>query len=363
MSRLRAAAFAAVPTLALLAVGELLGRSLPPPPPDPGAPPPGQEFMLSVGRLTPGRSRAQVRLGPGGEVSFSNHVVMNRHGTRGPDFEPAKPPGRRRFVSMGDSVAMGYGVSEGMTYADLLRERMAARPESGAWDVVNAGISGFTSAQVLAYWRARVRDWRPDALLVSTCHNDQLDWARLVGDGVPMTDAELIRMYEARRGRWTSALERTGLGRALARAVRPTKNAWRRQWAPEARRRRVPLEEYAENLRALSREMRRDGGRVFWLLSGCQGEYGAAFRAVAAEDGGPLFDVHEWCEPRRAVLLSEEPYKSLADFYRREYGFDHRRFNGDRICTFDGAHLSALGNYVLAERLSAWLAGEEPPNF
>ncbi|MBZ0253618.1 MAG: SGNH/GDSL hydrolase family protein, partial [Candidatus Methylomirabilis sp.] len=153
------------------------------------------------------------------------------------------------------------------------------------------------------------------------------------------------------------------LGRAVGLAARPLKKAWRPRWTAEEGRRRAPLPEYRENLRALSREMRGDGGRVFWLLSGCQGEYADAFQEVAAEDGGPLFDVHGWCEPRRAALLTEEPYKGLADFYRRKYGFDHRRYNGDRICTFDGAHLSALGNYVLAERLEAWLAGEEPPNF
>jgi acyl-CoA thioesterase-1 len=60
-----------------------------------------------------------------------------------PSMDP-NDSGRPRIVVLGDSLSAGYGLLEGQAYPALLQEKLNA--EGYAWDVVNAGISGDTSA-------------------------------------------------------------------------------------------------------------------------------------------------------------------------------------------------------------------------
>ena len=58
----------------------------------------------------------------------------------------ASPPdsGRPKIVVLGDSLSAGYGLVELQAYPALLQEKL--KIEGYEWDVVNAGISGDTTA-------------------------------------------------------------------------------------------------------------------------------------------------------------------------------------------------------------------------
>lgn len=70
---------------------------------------------------------------------------------------PADPtdPARPKVVFLGDSLTAGYGLDETQSYPSLLQQRMDA--EGYAFEVVNAGVSGDTSAGGL-----RRIDWALD---------------------------------------------------------------------------------------------------------------------------------------------------------------------------------------------------------
>jgi acyl-CoA thioesterase-1 len=57
---------------------------------------------------------------------------------------PADTPVRPKIVALGDSLTAGYGLVESQSYPALLQKRIDA--EGYAFDVVNAGVSGDTSA-------------------------------------------------------------------------------------------------------------------------------------------------------------------------------------------------------------------------
>lgn len=58
--------------------------------------------------------------------------------------DPAAPPPRPRVVALGDSLTAGYGLLEAQAYPALLQKKI---DEDGyAFEVVNAGVSGDTSA-------------------------------------------------------------------------------------------------------------------------------------------------------------------------------------------------------------------------
>jgi lysophospholipase L1-like esterase len=98
-------------------------------------------------------------------------VVLNSHGLRDEEIPYVKPPGEPRILVLGDSVAFGWGVSQGETFSDrmepLLRER-TGRP----WQVINAGVNGYNSEQEAAFLEARGWRYDPDIVLLVFFDND-----------------------------------------------------------------------------------------------------------------------------------------------------------------------------------------------
>ena len=83
----------------------------------------------------------------------------------------AQVPSRTKVVFLGDSLTAGYGLSAAESYPSLLRQRLRSRGLDA--DVVNAGVSGDTSAGGL-----RRVDWALDGdvrvLVVALGGNDAL---------------------------------------------------------------------------------------------------------------------------------------------------------------------------------------------
>ena len=70
-------------------------------------------------------------------------------------------------VALGDSITQGVGASEQSAWpANLAR--------SSGWRVINAGVSGDTSAQALARLPALLREYKPALVIVSIGGNDFL---------------------------------------------------------------------------------------------------------------------------------------------------------------------------------------------
>jgi len=101
----------------------------------------------------------------------------------------------RRLVVLGDSLAAGMGLAEAEAFPALVQERL--RAAGHVVDVVNAGVSGDTSAGGLA----RV-DWvlrqRPEILVVELGANDALR-------GQPLAGIERNLREIVRRGRAAGA--------------------------------------------------------------------------------------------------------------------------------------------------------------
>lgn len=93
---------------------------------------------------------------------------------------PAPQPHRRRLVVLGDSLTAGLGLPIEQAYPSLLQARLTA--QGLAWEVVNAGVSGDTSAGGL-----RRLDWAlgdgAAVVIVALGGNDALR-------GLPVTDLQ-----------------------------------------------------------------------------------------------------------------------------------------------------------------------------
>jgi len=93
-------------------------------------------------------------------------VHINSQGTRGPEFQVAKPPGILRILSLGDSRTFGWGLSDSETYSArlqaLLEERLRRKVE-----VINAGVNAWSYSQMLVYFRDPGLRYQPDVVILS----------------------------------------------------------------------------------------------------------------------------------------------------------------------------------------------------
>jgi len=102
-------------------------------------------------KLKPG-----VEMGPGIEP-------INSKGFRGPEFSEKKEEGVYRLAALGDSVTFG-GV--------LNYPRVAAKCLGDKWEVINAGVPGYTVFQGYKQFRTRVAALKPDIVTIMFGWND-----------------------------------------------------------------------------------------------------------------------------------------------------------------------------------------------
>ena len=96
----------------------------------------------------------------------------------------------RVMLVFGDSLSAGYGISARQAWPALLGEALARRGDG--WQVVNASVSGETTAGGLTRLQAALAAHRPALVLIALGANDGLR-------GLPLAEAErnLARMFEA----------------------------------------------------------------------------------------------------------------------------------------------------------------------
>jgi lysophospholipase L1-like esterase len=159
-------------------------------------------------------------------------ITINSLGCRGPEPGPRRP-GRRRLVCFGDSITFGYDVGDRETYASFLGRELPGV------DVLNAGVNGYSSHQVLARLRLLEPRVNPDVATFLVGWNDRVE--RPVDD---RTYAGRIRTVMAVEGpldhlRLFAALKRLYLG------------LFRHEDASPVRVPRVSVAQYRENLLAM----------------------------------------------------------------------------------------------------------------
>jgi len=244
-------------------------------------------------------------------------LSTNAHGLRPPHHDVQRTPGTFRILALGDSTTFGWGVEDTQTWPWLL-ERELAGPQGNCVEVVNGGQPGHTTFQGLRFWREVGQLYQPDLVLVGYIVQD----AREVSytdrsQAVLQSDGDFLSHHPL----WTLQLYRA-LHRAIGRA---------RQDLVPANTRRVPLDQYADNLRTFADQIRSVGAEP--VLFGFPLEvagYTAEHRAVQAATAGRLglehIDLSDLTAGRSELYFAE-----------------------------DRGHANARGNRAVAEALAAWM--------
>jgi hypothetical protein len=178
-------------------------------------------------------AEAVVRLLGGGEAGPSGYAPVNTDGrSRRPinkkgyrDLEraPARPPGVRRLVSLGDSFAWGASVEFEDAYPQRL-ERGLTRRRGERWEVVNLALPGMNTASQAEQLATEGMAYGPDAVLV----------------GFVLNDSEDPDSAEARRAReWALERRQEATGRSLLARSALFRMVSTRLWATVENRRRI----------------------------------------------------------------------------------------------------------------------------
>lgn len=130
-------------------------------------------------------------------------VHINSLGTRGPEFQPAKPEGVVRILSVGDSKTFGWGLTEAETYSArlqvLLQERVGKERRI---EVINAGVNAWSYPQIKLFLREYGYAWQPDFVLLA----DANLWTQFSEDSDPAFVGKMLS-----RVRLKNLLRRSGI--------------------------------------------------------------------------------------------------------------------------------------------------------
>jgi len=104
-------------------------------------------------------------------------VTTNDFGMRDRERAKPKPPGTFRIVALGDSITMGWGVQQDMTYPAQLERMLNAQPPKGfqqglRYEVLNLGVGNYNTTQEVMSLRNIGLSFNPDLIILGYFIND-----------------------------------------------------------------------------------------------------------------------------------------------------------------------------------------------
>lgn len=134
-------------------------------------------------------------------------LLTNARGYRGADFTEAKAAGVTRIIALGCSCT--YGINASITYSAALQAFLNRNQAGNRYEVINAGVPGYTSFQGVRLFESELARYQPDIITVYFGWNDH--WlARYYEDKNQKTPSRLAQflMDHATRLRLLQALVR-----------------------------------------------------------------------------------------------------------------------------------------------------------
>lgn len=136
------------------------------------------EFPPWTGNLVVVRGPQVFAFKPHASGVFPGNVDMKRtfpyrtnaHGLRDRD-RPAKAPGSKRVLIIGDSYTWGYAVTEGEAYPQVAERLLAERGRADI-EVINGGVPDYNSRQERQLLEQLLPIYQPDAVFLAYVVND-----------------------------------------------------------------------------------------------------------------------------------------------------------------------------------------------
>ena len=108
-------------------------------------------------------------------LAHYKEIDINSKGFRGKEFSAKKGNGVYRIIALGDSSTLGVGVPNSETYCAMLESFLNQSKNSlRRYEVINAGVAGYSSLQGLRYFKSEITHYQPDLITIYFGLNDYL---------------------------------------------------------------------------------------------------------------------------------------------------------------------------------------------
>ena len=249
----------------------------------------------------------------------------NSLGFYGPDFEIQKKPGVFRIVCLGDSCTH-FGP---VTYADMLRVYLD-ETAPGKFEVINAGVIGYTSFQGRRLLESEVMKWSPDLVTVYFGWNDH--W-----------------LARGREDKNQSAAASGAMDFLSGiRVVQLTAFLMGRLKVEDGAAKRVELPDYRENLTSIARQCESNGVAVCFITAPHAFDLGIPpylLESGEISDSESLIPMHQsYNQAVREVAVANNA--SLVDL-----AAEMDKMDKQTLFIEDHIHLSRGGRFYVTKRL------------
>lgn len=269
---------------------------------------------------------------------------INAHGFRGPECGEEKPAGVMRVVCLGGSTTFGWGVSDGMAYPRQLEYNLnRLDPQGRQWQVINAGITNYSTHQGLALARRRLAQWKPDIVLFSFSWGDH----QRAGRDIPDKNLQLPPQ-------WRLTLENVIIRSAAVQwAKKVLWGAFERSEGADAVSPvvwRVNPTDFNANIERLIRLAKEAGARPIWVTSPI------SWPPPGANDTSGIFNYHHEYQDvaRYATHAAGGAVAELANVFNLYPEF----YNNPAQ---DIEHFNEAGHSFAGEFLARFILGLPPP--
>jgi len=131
------------------------------------------------------------------EVGEVTTFRINQDGIRHSGPVVPKQKGVRRIVCLGDSTTFGVDLQDVFTYPSQLEKKLNDGTDGFHYEVINAGVPGYTTYQGTQFLREKYSAWAPDIITIYFGENDNYDVKRfyqeLDNNGMKKVDLFLRR--------------------------------------------------------------------------------------------------------------------------------------------------------------------------
>ncbi len=314
---------------------EVLFRVFPPPDPRVPAGTPAAETITLEGDAW-----LLWQLRPGDRVEHGQPVHVNALGFRDRDRGPRNG---HRIMTLGDSSVYGFGVGDDEVFSSLMQKEISV-------DVVDGATPGWSTFQTLNMLDMRGWSLDPDLLVIGNLWSDNnfddfVDRELLASyAGFAQSPAYRARVLLSHSAlfRWLDWQIRVGPAQAHARTVGWTMGGE----GPKSGKRRVAINDYADNLDTLCARAKEHGAGVIFLL------------LANREDVHPLSPDPAW-----------GPYRKVMQDAAARHGVPIVDFpaivaasgRGEDALFLDQMHPTVLGHRLLADAVESALNTENWP--
>lgn len=112
------------------------------------------------------------------ENSSDRDRFINADGLRDKEYSLDKPENVFRVAVIGDSITFGHGVNQDQTYAKHLEWLLKKYNHANTtYEIINFGVTGYNSSQIVEQVKAKVLKYQPDLILYGYCLNDPQEYS------------------------------------------------------------------------------------------------------------------------------------------------------------------------------------------